>query len=166
RFAGQMNRERAIVADAELRAESAAREFADHADLFLRQIEHVGRFVADAEHELGRGVERQLLVAPVGDDAVRFHRHMSLNLRAVLAREDVIGLCETLLYIASRTAAEAATGGPAKIAFLRQARRRATAACSRRLLRRPGEDDRRVFLHRCFERRDVWESFVFDAYEF
>ena len=102
RLARQVDRERAVVADAELRAEPAAGELADHADLVLRQLEHVRRFVAHAERELRRGVERQLVVAPVRDEAVRLHRRVRLHLRAVFARNDVVGLREALLHVAAR----------------------------------------------------------------
>src|SRR5688500_16487846 len=137
-----MNRERAVVADAELRAEATARVLADHADLVLRQTEYARCIVADAERVLRRGAQRELLVAPICDQAVRFHRRVSLHLRAVLTLQDVVGLREALLQVASRTACETAAGGSAQIALLRQPRSRAATACCRRLLGRAREDNR------------------------
>src|ERR671914_1420107 len=88
----------------EYSAESAAGEIADHPDFTLGQIKDLGGLVADAGGELGRGVDGQAVLAPVGDDTVRLHGHVGLDLRAVLAVDDDIGLGQSLLGVAPRPA--------------------------------------------------------------
>ena len=132
----------------------------------LRQLEDLRRLVAHAERELRRGVERQLLVAPIGDQAVRLHRRVRLHLRAVFARDDLVGLRETLLHVAARPPPRPPRAGPRRLPCCGSPGAAppppAVAACSVG----PGKHHRRVVLHRCFERRDVRQALVFDAHQF
>ena len=74
---------------------------------FLRQLEHVGRLVAHAERALRRGVECQLVVAPVRDEAVRLHRRRaSAPACDIRASTMTSASCETLLRRRRAAAAE------------------------------------------------------------
>src|SRR5688500_14915861 len=64
-FARQMNRERAVVADAVLGAEATAREIADDANLLWLQTKNFDGFVTNTQHVLRGCVQRQSVVAPI-----------------------------------------------------------------------------------------------------
>jgi hypothetical protein len=159
-FAREVDGEHTEVANAVLGAESAAGEIADHPDFAPGQIEDVGGLVADAGSELGRGVDGQAVLAPVGDNAVRLHRDMGLDLGAVLAVDNNVGLSQSLLNVAAWPAKPAALIGPADVPPLRQAWRRAAPARRCGLLSRAREDRWRTFLHRFVERGNVGQWLV------
>jgi hypothetical protein len=146
--AREVDSDHAEVADAILGAESATGEFTDHPDFALGQSEDLGGLVADASGKLSGGVESQAVLAPVGDDAVRLHWDMSLDLGAVLAFDDDVSLRQTLLDISSRSAKSLTGIGATHVAPLRQSWRRADPARRRGLLGRARKDRWRTILHR------------------
>jgi hypothetical protein len=164
-LAREIGRQHAEIPDAVLGAESAAGEVADDPDLALGQAQHFGRFVSHAGGELGGGVERETLLAPVGHDAVSLHRHVGLYLGAILALDHDVGLRQSLLYVAAGSAEAAAFIRTADIALLWKPWRRTSASGGGRLLGWPGIDQRRVRLHGRVEQRDVGQRLVFNLHQ-
>ena len=84
RLFGKCRRNHAGIACAELRAESTAHVFRNHADLRLGQFEKSNQLLAHAGRALGRGPDGQHVGLPVGDYAVRLERGVRLYLRNVV----------------------------------------------------------------------------------
>src|SRR5213082_124363 len=96
RLSGKMQGDHAVVAGAELGAEAASGELADHAHLALRQLEQRGDLVLHAVDPLRAGVERRTVLAPVGDDAVRLNGGMRLHFGPVFLLESDLAAGERL----------------------------------------------------------------------
>ena len=164
-LARQVDSQQSEIADAVLGAEAASGEIADDAHAALRQLEQVGRFVAHARGELRRRVDREPIVAPVGDHGVRLHGDVRLHLRAVFRLHHNVSFCKRLCGIPARQAEHLSGAGTADVASLREARRGSAAAGGGWLLDRTREHGGRALFHRLFERGHVRQYLVRDFYQ-
>ena len=89
--ARELGRQDPLRPDAELRAEPAAHELADHADALGIELERLGDGRAGVVDGLGRAPEREPVLAPVGDGGVRLHRVVELGGREVLGLDLDLG---------------------------------------------------------------------------
>src|SRR5271167_962626 len=129
----------ALIASAELRAETAAHVLGNDSDLALGQLEDVGELVPNARCALSRGVDRNLIRLPVDDEAVCFECGVRLHLREILALNNHVRLSEALLYIANVFPLRAVN-----IALLWNALRSAASARAASGISRPWEDHRSI----------------------
>src|SRR5207248_2050977 len=100
RLAGEMERDDAVVARAELGAEATTGELANDTHLALRKLEQRGDLVLHAVNPLRAGVEGRTVLPPVGDHAVRLDRGMRLHFGPVLLLEPDLAAGERLLHVA------------------------------------------------------------------
>ena len=159
RLAGEMERDDAVVARAELGAEAAAGELADHAHLALRQLEQRGDLVLHAVDPLRAGVERRTVLAPVGDHAVRLNGGMRLHFGPVFLLESDLAAGERLLHVAVIAADHRA----AHVSLLRNVLRGATTAGGALLFDRALENERCAGLAGVVDIGHVRKHLVLDA---
>ena len=116
RLTRERDGEAAVDAERRFRAETAAHAVDHDPHLIQRQVERLGEFAPHPCGELSGNMDRQAVGAPIGDEAVRLHAAMRLDLRAVLALDHDVRGGETL-----RDVAAARLSRPAHVAVDRQA---------------------------------------------
>ena len=158
RLSRQRDAKTAVIAERRLRAEAAAHAVDDHAHLFDRQIESLRQLAPHAGGELGRDVNCDAVVTPVGDQAVRLHAAMRLHLGRILALECDFRDGERLRCVAATR--ERRSAG---VAVERQVRGAGEPSALRRRFRIV--DFRCAGLERLVDVDDEWQRFVLDADE-